>query len=309
MRSIKKTKIMVLGVTGMLGHKVYQTFYDNDHFITWGTATSIAEIEELFPSHYKKNIIQGIYADKIESVKKEIFCKKPKVVINCIGIIKQKKQIENIKRAIVINSLFPHQLADICDKISAKLITISTDSVFDMQKKQYYIEEDTPACSNVYNMSKFLGEVNYGNHLTIRTSIIGHEIMSNLCLVDWFLNTNKKNIEGYKNVIFSGLTTLELSKILVNKIVRQKKMHGVYHLSTNPISKLELLKLIKKYYNKQINIIPNESIKINRTLNSDTLRKKIKYLPPNWESQIKEMHADFVSSSFYKHKRKEYENT
>jgi len=268
-------KILVLGASGMIGHKVFEVISKYENYEVFG-----------------KSRADSVFADKIETVEKVIKEIKPNVVINCIGITKQSDQIRDIKKSIIVNALFPHQLAEICKQNNCKLITFTTDCVFD-GKKGNYKDDDLPTCQDVYGMTKYLGEVrNDKNVLTLRTSMIGHELNSKLGLLQWFLS-QEKAIKGYKKAIFSGFTTLEFSKLLAEKIIPNEGLNGFYQISVNPISKYDLLKLIAKVYKKEIEIIPDETVKIDRSLNSDILRGTIQYNPPSWDNLIKEMYDEF----------------
>lgn len=272
---MNKKKILVLGTSGMLGHKVFEVLSRYNNYDVFG-----------------KSRKDGVFADKIETVEKIIKEIKPNVVINCIGITKQSDQIKDVKQSIIVNALFPHLMADLCENNNVRLITISTDCVFD-GKKGNYSDNDLPTCNDVYGMTKFLGEVkDKKNTLTLRTSIIGHELNSKLSLLEWFLS-QEKAVKGYKKAIFSGFTTLEFSKLLAEKIIPNEDLNGFYQISVNPISKYDLLKLIAKVYKKEIEIIPDETVKIDRSLNSDILRGIIQYNPPSWDNLIEEMHNEF----------------
>lgn len=301
-------KILVLGASGMLGHKVFEVLNTYKDFDVYGTVTSLNSFDGLLPDCFKTRIIEGVYADKIETFETVIREKKPDVVINCIGIIKQNKNSKDCVASLLINSLFPHLAADVCERNNARFITVATDCVFDGSKGDYH-DDDLPTCHDVYGMTKFLGEVkDKTNSLTLRTSIIGHELNSNISLLDWFLS-QENDISGYTKAIFSGFTTLEFAKLLAEKIIPNDGFCGLYQVSVNPISKYSLLKLVSDIYKKKININPNDSVKIDRSLNSALLRSKIAYNPPSWECLVKEMYNDFLESPFYKSKREHYEKS
>lgn len=301
-------KIFVLGASGMLGHKVFEVLSGYNNFDVYGTVTSKKSFSGFLPSKFELKIIEGVYADKIETLEELVKKNKPDVLINCIGIIKQNKESKDCISSIIINALFPHLVADICDRNDCRFITVATDCVFDGQNGNYK-DTDLPTCHDVYGMTKFLGEVkDKTNSLTLRTSIIGHELNSNISLLDWFLSQEGK-IKGYKKAIFSGLTTLEFSKLLAEKIIPNEELSGLYHLSVNPISKYDLLQTIAKFYGKDIKIDSDDIIKIDRSLNSDILRGIIAYNPPSWEKLVDEMYNDFLKSNFYKNKREKYEKT
>ena len=301
-------KVIVLGANGMLGHKVFEVLSKYKNFDVYGTVTNIDSFGGCLPKKYESKIIENIYADKIETIDDLIKKHKPNILFNGIGIIKQNKEISDTINSIVINALFPNLVSNLCDKYNCRFITIATDCVFDGQKGNY-VDDDLPTCHDVYGMTKYLGEVkNKNNTLTLRTSIIGHELYSNISLLDWFLS-QENMVKGYKKAIFSGFTTLEFSKLLVEKIIPNEKLHGLFQISVDPISKYDLLKVIASTYKKNIIIEPNDDVKIDRSLNSEILRNTIKYNPPKWETMIVEMYNNFLESDFYKYKRKNYEKT
>ncbi len=302
-------KILVLGASGMLGHKVFEVLSSNKAYDTYGTVTKKASFKNKLPTKFSDKVIEGIYADKIDTVENLLIERRPDVVINCIGVIKQNGDSKNTKNCIVLNALFPQQVAEICEQINCRFITIATDCVFDGQKGTAYLDDDLPTCHDVYGMTKYLGEIRNGNALTLRTSIIGHELSSNLSLLDWFLSQNTKNTKGFTKAIFSGFPTVIFAKLLAEKIIPNKDLKGFYHISVNPISKYELLSLVAKIYHKKINIIKDSNLSINRSLNSDKLRQIIAYQPPSWEELIKNMYEDFCYSEFYIEKRKNYEQS
>lgn len=292
----------------MLGHKVFEVLSKYNNFDVFGTVTSDNRLKGFLPNNLKNKIVVGIYADKIDSVEKLLKKEKPNVLINCIGIIKQNKESKDCISSIKINSLFPHYVAELCEKYGSRFVTIATDCVFDGAKGNYK-DNDLPTCHDVYGMTKYLGEIkDKKNTITLRTSIIGHELDSNMSLLDWFLS-QENIIKGYKKAIFSGFTTLEFSKILAEKIIPNKKLHGLYQISVDPISKFDLLKIIAVIYKKKIKIESDDVVKIDRSLNSEILRKEIKYNPSKWENLVSEMYNDFLESDFYKNKRKNYEKT
>ena len=303
-QSDSKIKIMVLGVCGMLGHKVFEVLSKEARYDVWGTANDFAKYKEYFPKDLTKKVIDDIWADKLNTVEQVIEKVSPTVIINCIGVIKQNPQSNVLNLMYQLNGLFPQQLAMIAEKIGARVVTIATDCVFDGKKETPYVESDIPTSYDAYGMSKYLGELHYGNHLTLRTSIIGHELNSNLSLLDWFLSDERTEIPGYTKAIFSGLTTLEFAKFLAKYVIEDNKLTGLYHLSVNPISKLDLLNLIGKQYGKKVTMVPEDKVSINRALDSTILREEIGYQIPDWEKLIYDMHEDYLTSSLYLIKRK-----
>ena len=279
----------------MLGHKIF-SFFCGKGLNAIGTIKEINTNNELFIKKYKKNIKAGLDAYNIEDFKKLFDLEKPDYIINCIGIIKQLDASNNPVISISLNSLFPHKIAEICIKLGIKLIHFSTDCVFSGSKGNYS-EEDCPNAIDLYGKSKLLGEVGYGNCLTLRTSIIGHELGAKNGLVEWFLS-QENEINGYANSIFTGFPTVEIASILYKKVLKSD-LKGLYHLSSEPISKLELLKIVNRIYEKKLKIIPFENIKEDKSLNSAKFRNLTNYQPPEWADLISSMHEDYINSGYY----------
>ena len=212
----------------------------------------------------------------------------PDVVVNCIGLVKQLAQAEDPLVAIPINALLPHRLARLCDLAGARLIHLSTDCVFDGSRSMY-AESDCSDAKDLYGRSKYLGEVNYGNAVTLRTSIIGHELSSAHGLVNWFLS-QQGEVKGYTRAIFSGLPTVELARVLRDFVITKSELRGMYHVSAEPISKFELLGLVAQTYGKTIEITPDASVAIDRSLDSSRFRGVTGYAPPSWLNLVRDMH-------------------
>ena len=210
-------------------------------------------------------------------------------MINCLGITnKNISSSKNSEEFICINSLLPCRLQKICADLGSRLIHFSTDCIFS-GNKGFYSENDNPDPIDLYGRSKLLGELNFENTLTIRKSVIGHELISKNGLLEWFLFQNQF-VEGYKNVIFSGTTVLELAILIEKYIIPRSDLKGILNISGESISKFDLLKILAQVYDKSIEIIPNESMKINRTLNGSQFNKLTGYKISSWSSLIKSMY-------------------
>ena len=279
-------KLIVLGSTGLLGSTLLKYFSKQSNIKCYGIIRINSDINKL------KNI-KNVKLYKIDYKNKNSILKvfnkiKPNLIINCIGVIKQLTHKNQLSEIIRINSFLPHYLTELANvKSKTRFIQFSTDCVFSGTKGKYK-ETDFAGAQDIYGRSKLLGELTYPNTLTLRTSIIGHELQTKYSLLNWFLD-QKKPIKGYKNAIFSGLTALEIAKFLDKFIIPNKKLNGMYHLSGNTISKYELLNLVKSVYKKDIKIIIDKKVKINRSLNSNLLQKQTGYKPPNWTKLIQEM--------------------
>lgn len=273
-------RVLILGSTGMLGHTLVSYLRSQPHIHVFTASRSNQNSAD--PNAFTFDAKFPL------SISKYLQTCKPDVVINCIGIIKQMPAANDPIECISTNSILPHVIAMECEKVGARFIHISTDCVFSGKKGNYY-ESDNPDATDLYGRSKLMGEVYDKGALTLRTSIIGHEINSKHSLLEWFLSQSE-SAQGFTKAIFSGLTTLELSKVIVQNVIPRKALTGLYHVSSEPINKYDLLNLIKSVYQKNISIIPNNSVAIDRSLNSSSFQQAFHYKPTSWESQIDDLY-------------------
>jgi dTDP-4-dehydrorhamnose reductase len=287
--------ILIFGATGMLGHAVFRVLSNDTSLNVFGTIRSDSA-KKLFPKELSGNLIPNIDVESDECLKRAFEISRPDVVINCIGIIKQLSDAKDVLKTIPINTLLPHRLALLAKNFGSRLILVSTDCVFSGRKGNY-LETDFPDCDDLYGRSKLLGEITDNeNVLTIRTSIIGHELRGGHSLVNWFLSQTGST-QGYSKAIFSGLPTNELAKIIQDCIIKWPKLHGLYHVSANPINKYDLLDLIAKIYQKDIHISKSETVQIDRSLNHANFSKATGYQARDWDALITSMKAFHESTS------------
>ena len=275
--------ILILGAYGMLGSQIFKTLFRRDYSV-FGTIRGPKK--NIFTDDLENFLIEFVDVYDFNSLKKNIEIVKPKIVINCIGNIKQKNEsyIENI----YLNSLLTHKINALSSNLNFKLIHISTDCVFSGDKGNY-LESDFSDARDLYGKSKFLGEPVGINSLTLRTSIIGHEVNKpNFGLLEWVLS-QKNQVFGFTNSFFSGVTTNELSKLIAHLVSNQLLVNGLYHVSSTRISKYDLLLKIRDIYNLNLEIIPSGKLSIDRSLNSKKLKLAIGYSPPNWDDMLSSM--------------------
>ncbi len=273
----------------MLGHKLVQVL--QKQFDVWTTFRGSSTEFDKFGFYDSEKVVANIDVENFEVVRDAVFNLEPNVVINAIGIIKQTPTSNDVVKTLKINSIFPHQLAELTKKAGARLITVSTDCVFDGRKGNYK-EEDISDAADLYGKSKNLGEISAPHCLTLRTSIIGRELQTAHSLVEWFLSSKGRKIRGFTNAVFSGFTTIVLAEIISDLIENHSNLHGLYHVSSEPISKFDLLCLLKKFYALPIEIEPDGDFKIDRSLNSERFRSETGFVPDEWSTMIGRMTAD-----------------
>ncbi len=283
----------------MLGYSLFKNLSSKNDLEVYGTVRN----KRNFRKEFTKNEFDKIY--ELDVLKQENLIKKriaelnPDYVLNCIGSISQKS--ENEKNVIYLNSALPHEIKKLCDLNSSKLIHFSTDCVFN-GKKGNYSEEDRPDATDLYGKTKLLGEIKSKSHITIRTSIIGHELSSKVSLVDWFLN-EKEGVKGFKNAIFNGFPSVYIGEILNNYIFKNKNLSGILHVASYPISKYDLLLKISKQYKKEIKIEEYKDFVSNKSLNSKKFNKLTNFSSPDWDYLIFLMFKEYCQNFKNKYAR------
>jgi dTDP-4-dehydrorhamnose reductase len=290
-------KVLVLGGSGMLGHKLVQRW--RDQFDVWSTVRGPFSRYERYGILEKTRTVDNLDVQDSQSLAKAIERVSPEIVVNAVGVVKQVPTAKDAVTTIEINSVLPHRLAEICQRIGARLITISTDCVFDGVRGNYS-EEDFPNATDLYGKSKHLGEVTYGNALTLRTSIIGRELGTAHSLVEWFLSNRGKNVRGFVNAIYSGFPTVTLADILSDIITTRTDLKGLFHLSSDPINKFDLLQLLKSGFSADVQIEPFEEFRIDRSLDSSRFRSLTGFAPQSWETMIGALASDAMPYDSFK---------
>jgi dTDP-4-dehydrorhamnose reductase len=275
--------VLVLGATGMLGNAVFRQLSFRDQFLVHGTTRS-TQFHDRFPAHMRSRLISNVNAEDMDNLCSVMETAAPQIVINCIGVIKQLGAAKDPLACLPVNAMLPHRLARLCALQGSRLIHVSTDCVFDGSKGNY-VESDKPDCDDLYGRSKLLGEVDYPNAITLRTSLIGHELSSSNSLVDWFLS-QEHSVKGYRKAVFSGLPSTEFARLIADHVIPQQELHGLYHVSAEPISKYDLLTLVAQVYGKTIALVPDDTVKIDRSLNSQRFRQATSYMPPDWPELV-----------------------
>ena len=279
-------KLLIIGVGGMLGNALFRYFDERTNTRTYGLLRNKKKILNFFINFNSEKIIEKEFLD-LDNLDQILSDLSPNIIFNCIGIVKQNPLSNDPLSSIRVNSIFPHLLNKLSLKLKFRLIHFSTDCVFSGLQGNY-LETDFADANDIYGRSKFLGEISNNGNITIRTSFIGKELGTNRALLNWFLS-QKGKIKGYKNAIYSGLTTLEVARVLDKYVIPNPDLKGLYHLSAENIDKYSLLSLLNQVYKKDLFIEEDLNIRIDRSLNSNKFRKETGYKPLKWEKAIQEM--------------------
>ncbi|VWX32671.1 dTDP-4-dehydrorhamnose reductase [Limnobacter sp. 130] len=280
-------KILVLGITGMLGSAVFKALCESKRHQVWGSQRGRSPHPKLaeFPS---AGILTGLDVLDQDSLAQTFAKVKPDVVINCVGLIKQLDQANDPLVALPINSLLPHRLLQLCEVAGARLVHISTDCVFSGRKGNY-LETDVSDAEDLYGKSKYIGELHNSPYaITLRTSIIGHELGTSFALLEWFL-AQQGSVKGFSKAIFSGVPTCELAEIILDHVIPKPELHGLYHVAAKPIAKLDLLQLVAQAYGLRTQINPDSSLVIDRSLCANRFQQASGYTAPEWPDLIQKM--------------------
>lgn len=282
-------RVLILGGSGMLGHKLWQRFAPRfDAYVTFrGAAAAYARTELFDPARS----IGGVSAQDFDSVARAFAVARPEAVVNCVGVVKQDAAAKDALTSIAVNSLFPHRLAQLARASGARLIHLSTDCVFS-GRGGGYDEGANPDAEDLYGRTKLLGEVGGPGCLTLRTSMIGRELAGAHGLLEWFLSQEGGRVRGFKRAVFSGFTTGALADLLARVVAEHPTLSGVMHAAAEPINKLELLSLIKETYGLRVEIEPDESFVCDRSLDGSRFRGETGINAPSWPEMIRAMRDD-----------------
>lgn len=270
-------RILVLGADGMLGHElVHQLTPLHDVATTTrresGGAGRYGGVDARRPDS-----VVGVLADF-----------RPDAVVNAVGLVKQLPDGQSHLAALEVNALWPHRLAALCRVAGARLVHVSTDCVFSGERGGY-TEDDVADARDVYGRTKLLGEVVDGSALTLRTSIIGLERESRRSLVEWFL-AQSGQVKGYRRAIYSGVTTMELARVVRLLLEDFPELHGLWHVASQPIDKYDLLsRLARALGRADAELVPDDEVVIDRSLRADRLREATGYQAPSWDHMLTEL--------------------
>lgn len=283
---------MVLGGNGMLGHKMFQALREGFS----GTFCTVREDTRKPPFDRVEllqgdDVVRGVDVTNFSALEVILSAFRPEYVVNCVGVIKQRAEAISPIPSITVNSLLPHKLAQVTARWGGRIIHFSTDCVFS-GKRGEYSEEDHSDAVDLYGKTKFLGEVAVANALTLRTSIIGRELTRHRSLLDWFRAQNKKTVRGYRRVIYSGVTTNYLAELVASIIQQHPGLNGLYQVASEPISKYDLLCLLREAYQLDVCTEPDDLEVSDRSMRCDRLREAIAYKCPPWPVLIRQLADD-----------------
>ena len=282
-------KILILGGDGMIGHKMVQVLSNFNHEII----TSIREQRKLTKQCFSSQV--NVFFN--DFLKENVFTfldrVNPDIIINAIGITIRRGVNDHVFNAIYINTYFPHQIANWVGIHNKRLIHFSTDCVYSGSEGSYS-EDATPNALDYYGKTKGLGEVFSKNELTLRSSMIGPELFNKTELFEWVINKKEKEISGFSRVMYSGVTTVYMARLVADLIENHKDLSGIYNIASDPISKFELLHLINDNFDLGLYINKDQNTISNKTLDASKIEDELGIKPPSWNELIIELKKDYM---------------
>ena len=278
-------RILVVGASGMLGHEAVRVLARD--FEVWGACRHPEQLPDLgVPA---ERLLPGLDASDPGSAYRLIDEVHPDLVINAVGIVKQREDAKAAIPSIGVNSLWPHVLADACARDDARMVQISTDCVFSGSRGRY-VETDVPDAFDMDGRSKLLGEVtDRENVITLRTSIVGWQLGAPTGLVEWFAAHRRERLKGYTKAVFSGFTTRALTEVIRDVVMPDASLSGLWHVSAEPIDKHALLTTLARYLGWDVDITPAEEPVIDRSLDSTRFRERTGWTPPSWDVMLEQL--------------------
>jgi len=286
---VSAPRILVVGASGMLGHEAIRVLAPD--FEVWGACRDSRALPDIgIPAG---RLLGGLDAADAASAGALLTLVKPDLVLNAVGIVKQRADAKAAIPSITVNSLWPHVLASACATSGARLVHVSTDCAFSGSRGAY-VESDVPDAFDLYGRSKLLGEVtDRDNVVTLRTSIIGWQLGEPTGLVGWFAANRNEPLKGFTKAVFSGLTTHALTDVIRDVILPDESLCGLWHVSADPIDKYTLLTKLAGYLGWDVDLRPSDQPVIDRSLDSTRFRGRTGWTPPGWDAMLADLAAEW----------------
>lgn len=276
-------KFLILGASGMAGHTIAIYLKEQGHNVLGFARHEVPFVPCITGDAMDTGFLRELISNgEFDSV------------VNSIGILNQSAE-QHKSRAVFLNSYFPHFLADVTSGTSTQVIHMSTDCVFS-GKTGNYTEDSLRDGTTFYDRTKALGELEDDKNITLRNSIVGPDINTEgIGLLNWFMKQNGE-IKGYTGAMWTGMTTLQLAKIMEK--AAEQKAHGLYNMvPEHNISKYDLLRLFNCYIrNDTVQIQPYDGFTADKTL----VRTRFDFaeIVPDYKIMVCEM-ADWMRKHSY----------
>ena len=280
-------RLLVFGANGMLGHKILEVL--GESFEVWGTVRNQQAANVLRRTLAPERLVVDVSAERVASAVEVLDRLSPDVIVNCIAVGTRRSEDVDARVSRAVNARFPHQLASWCSVNGSRLIHFSTDAVFSGTKGRYR-EDDVADPVEAYGRTKLLGEVRGPGVVTLRTSMIGWELSGHSGFLEWLATQVGKTVYGYTNVLFSGLSTASLARTVRLIVSDGENLDGIFHVASEPISKLELIRSVTAYLHWPIRIEPVPEPRRDHSLDSSLFRRSLPaWREPTWGDMVAEV--------------------
>ncbi len=291
-------RCLILGGDGMLGHQLLAS-WQGRHDVRATLHRPLADYRQ-FGVFTESNSYGEVDVTRPETIARILDHFGPDAVVNATGIVKQRKDAAEVSRMQEINGNFPHLLSQMCENRGARLIQMSTDCVFN-GRRGGYVESDDPDADDDYGKSKAMGELATHSAVTLRTSIIGLELSRKTGLIEWFL-AQRGTIRGFTRAIYSGLTTIEMARVIERVLCTERDLCGVWHVSSQPISKYDLLHRFSQFLGRRdVTIESDDVFQCDRSLDGSAFAERTRYRPPTWDAMLSELAGQFKAQGAERH--------
>jgi dTDP-4-dehydrorhamnose reductase len=284
------TRILILGATGLLGHKLWQRL-PAQFPETFAAVRRSSDALGKFAMFSGNRVVEGIDALDFSNIEHVLNDIQPSVVVNTIGVTKRKESATDPVASIELNALLPHRLVRWAARNNARVINFGTDCVFS-GRLGHYTEDSLTDAEDLYGRTKALGEIRGEHGLTIRSSFIGRELGGRTELLEWALANRGRTIRGFRRAMYSGVSTIFLTRVVGDIIERLPGMCGLYQLAGDTISKYDLIAMVNEVFRADISLVPDDSVGIDRTLDGTRFAKVTGLRVPPWRDLLTELAID-----------------
>ena len=291
-------KILIIGSTGQVGQELLTTL------------EPLGEITVLNR--------QQLDLTKPHDIRDAIASVDPKIIVNAAAYTAVDKAETESELAMAVNASAPEIMAEIAQKISATLVHISTDYVFDGKPYTNYKEDDVTNPLGIYGSSKLKGEIavrkNCNNHIILRTAwVYGCKGHGNFVKTMLRLGQEREQLKVVEDQIGTPTWSYDIAIAIANLLKKQTEIPtGTYHYTNSGVA---------SWYDFAVAIFDearqlNFPLKIKKVLPittaeyptpaqrpANSLLSKVKFTqtlgiyPPHWRDSLKKMLKEWQAIS------------
>lgn len=268
-----RPRLLITGSTGLLGATLVAAASDGFEVV------ACQRRPRFFPSRACTATLDIADAASVLDV---VTSSRPAAIVHCAAVTRVDWCEDHEREARLINVDGTANLCRAAVVVDARMVYISTDSVFNGRRGNY-AEEDEPDPVNAYARSKWLGEqitrAEAPEHLIVRTNFYGWNHGPNQSLGEWILDRLRSghSLKGFTDVVFSPLVTDDLADRLLAMLERGAR--GTYHLgASDAVSKFEFARRVARTFGLDESLVEPASVD---SLGLTARRPKVTNLNPS----------------------------